>query len=165
MTGSGADYNTPMRRPQLVILDPDGPLAALLAEPAAVNRWLVRRPRAADAALGYARDARPTVVLVRVDPAADDAVAAGLIADVHWARPDVAVVAVSDAKLADADRAAWTAVLMDLGCRYVLFPPIAPPVLAELVTGLMTATVRRVTGKDPEPPDDLIDLAEEGHED
>jgi hypothetical protein len=156
------------RRPQLVILDPDGPLAALLAEPAAVHRWLVRRPRAADAALGYARDARPTVLLARVDPAVDDAVTAGLFADVHRTSPDVAVVAVSDAKLADADRAAWTAVLMDLGARYVLFPPLAPPVLAELVTGLMTATIRRVTGKDPEPPADLIDLidlADEEHED
>ncbi|MBX9583487.1 MAG: hypothetical protein K2X87_24565 [Gemmataceae bacterium] len=149
------------RRPQLVILDPDGPLAALLAEPAGVHRWLVRRPRAADAALGYTRDARPTVLLVRIDPAADDAVTAGLIADVHRMLPDVAVVAVSDAKLADADRAAWTAVLMDLGCRYVLFPPVAPPALAELVTGLMTATVRRVTGKDPDPADGLIDLADE----
>ena len=148
-------------RPQLVILDPDGPLAALLAEPAAANRWRVRRPRAADAALGYARELRPTVLLVRFDPAADDAATATLIADVHAAHPDVAVVAVADGKVPDADRAAWTAVFLDLGARYVLFPPVAPPVLVGLVGGLMAAAVRRVTGRDPAPPDDLIDLADE----
>ena len=89
-------------------------------------------------------------------------------------RPDVPVVAVSDVKLNDADRVAWTAALFDLGARYVLFPPLTKPVLEDVVSGLMAAAVGRQIGGPPaakpaapkprprpKSEDDVIDLADE----
>ena len=75
--------------------------------------------------------------------------------------PDVAVVVLSDVKLADDDRAAWTAGVLDLGARYVLFPPLQRPVLEDLVGGLMTATQRRTIGATA----GTIDLADEQYKD
>jgi hypothetical protein len=102
-----------------------------------------------------------------------------LIADVRTAHPDVPVIAVSDVKLSDADRGAWTAALFDLGARYVLFPPLTRPVLEDVVSGLMAAAIRRTIGPEAakapatpaskdkpksksKPADDVIDLADEG---
>ena len=159
-----------MRYPQLVILDSDGWLARQLAELADESRWLVRGPRARGPALDYAREPRPTVLIVRIEPAEEKADAIALIGEVHRVCPDVPVVAVSDVKLPDADRAAWTAVLFDLGARFVLFPPLSKPVLEDVVSGLMAATVRRTIGGEPvsapgpSPPrhmEDVIDLADE----
>src|SRR4051794_35288086 len=102
-----------MRYPQLVVLDPTGWIAGQLAELAGEDRWLLHEPKSSDAALSLAREARPTVLLVRVEPAEDRPDEFALIADVHRLCPDVPVVAVSDAKLPDADRAAWSALLLD----------------------------------------------------
>jgi hypothetical protein len=113
-----------------------------------------------------------------VEPTDDKTTALTLIADVHRACPDVPVVAVSDVKLPDPDRVAWTAALFDLGARYVLFPPLAKPVLEDVVSGLMTAATGRVIGAAPDKPqtptaarpakpkrrakvDEVIDLADE----
>jgi len=79
------------------------------------------------------------------------------------------VVAVADVKLPDAERAAWTAALLDLGARYVLFPPLTRPVLEDAVSGLMAATIRRVIGEVPPTPtpardERILDLADGGAE-
>jgi hypothetical protein len=61
--------------------------------------------------------------------------------------PDCPVVLVSDVKMEGAEqRAQLSALAMDLGARYVLFPPLQTPVVEDLVAGLMAATVRRVAG-------------------
>ncbi|MDB5306588.1 MAG: hypothetical protein JWO38_790 [Gemmataceae bacterium] len=160
-----------MRYPQLVVLDPDGWIARQLAELAGESRWLVRGPRTCADALALAREPRATVLLVRVEPAEDKTDPFALVGDAHRLCPDVPVVAVSDVKLPDADRAAWSAVLLDLGARFVLFPPLAKAVMEDVVSGLMAAAVRRVVGGEPPPapgprtppaPDDVIDLADEG---
>jgi hypothetical protein len=159
-----------MRYPQIVTLEPDGWVAGHLRGLAGENRWLVHQPRKPDTALSLVREGRPTVLFVRVEPGEDAAEAVGLIAAAHRLAPDVPVVAVSDAKLPDADRAAWTAVLLDLGARYILFPPLAKPVLEDVASGLMAAAVRRAVGGaasapgPPRPPaDEVIDLADEEH--
>jgi len=107
------------------------------------------------------------VVVVQFDPSDEKPAPFTLIADVHRLCPDVPVVAISDAKLSDSDKAAWTATLMDLGARYVLFPPLARPVLEDVVSGLMAASVRRVMGSEPVAVpakiDDVIDLADEAN--
>lgn len=138
-----------MRHPQVVVRESDGWLAKQLRELARENRWLVQPVRSTAAALSLARGHGPTVLLVQFDPSVDEPEPLALIADVHRAAPDVPVVAVADAKLPDADRAAWSAALLDLGARFVLFPPLTRPVLEDLVSGLMTATVRRVIGDGP----------------
>lgn len=156
-----------MRQPQLVIFDADDWIARQLAELTGEARWLVREPKAGDTTLSLARERRPTVLFVRVEPAEDKSDAFALIADVHRLCPDVPVVAVSDVKLPDADRTAWTAVLFDLGARYVLFPPLSKSVLEDVASGLMATAIRRAGGAPselppPVPGDEVIDLADEG---
>jgi hypothetical protein len=157
-----------MRHPQLVIVEADQWVAKQLCPLAGESRWLVRQPRTTDTALSLVREGRATVLFVQVEPGDDRPEALALIADAHRLAPDAAVVAVSDLKLPDADRVAWTAVLLDLGARYVLFPPLSRPVLEDVASGLMTAVIRRVIGGEPPPAaaksvDETIDLADEGH--
>lgn len=157
-----------MRHPQLVIVAADDWLARQLGPLAGESRWLVRQPRTSDSALSLTREpGRPTVLFVLVEPGGDRTEPFALIADAHRLVPDAAVVAVSDLKLSDADRVAWTAVLLDLGARYVLFPPLSRPVLEDVASGLMAAAVRRVVGGGAPPaappPEEVIDLAGEGH--
>lgn len=159
-----------MRYPQLVILESDGWVAKQLGELVNENQWLVRQPRKSADVLAVVREPCPTVLVVQVEPADDSDAVFSLIADAHRLSPDVPVVAVSDVKMPDADRAAWTAVLLDLGARYVLFPPLSRPVLEDVISGLMAATIRRVMGSEPPPPAEprvpglgeaVIDLADE----
>ena len=130
------------------------------------SRWLVREPRAPDAALSLAREPGPAVLFVQIETADEKAAAVALVADVHRLAPDAPVVAASDAKMPDADRAAWTAALLDVGARHVLFPPLSQPVLEDLASGLMAAAIRRTVGEStPLPPpaagEGVIDLADE----
>ena len=149
-----------MRYPQLIVHDSDGWVARQLAELAGESRWLLREPKTRDAVLALVREIRPTVLFLRIDPAADKHLDIALLAELHRLSPDTAIVAVSDVKLQDADRIAWTAVLFDLGARYVLFPPLSKPILEDLASGLMATAVRKVVGTDAP-----IDLAsEEPHE-
>ena len=152
-----------MRYPQLVIHDSDGWLVRQLADLAAESRWLVREAKSTDTALSLVRDPRPSLLFVRVDPHDEKTDGFALIADAHRLCPDAAVVAVSDIKLPDADRIAWTAMLFDLGARYVLFPPLSKSVLEDVTSGLMAAAVKRVVGNKSKlsRPDDVIDLADE----
>ena len=76
------------------------------------------------------------MLIVQVELAEDKTAPLRLIADTRRDWPDVPIVAVSDVKLSDADRIAWTAALFDLGARYVLFPPLTKPVLEDVVSGL-----------------------------
>jgi hypothetical protein len=145
-------------KPQLVIHDPDDWLARHLADLAAEARWVVRRPNTGPATLGFIHAARPTLLFTRVEPHEDSGASCSLIAEARRLNPDAAIVAISDVKLPDADRIAWTAVLFDLGVRYVLFPPLTKPVLEDLASGLMAAAVKRFGQP---APDGLIDLADE----
>lgn len=157
-----------MKHPRVIVLESDGWLAKQLRELAGESRWLMRVARSVDTALSLARAAGPAVLLVQVEPGEDRPAPLALIADVHRLAPDVPVIAVSDVKLPDAERAAWTAALLDLGARYVLFPPLTKPVLEDVVSGLMTATIGRTVGDVaglPKPASgEVIDLAEEDAE-
>jgi hypothetical protein len=152
-----------MKTPQLVVCEFDGWLAKQLREFAADRKWLIRECRQLGAAKGHL-DGRQTVLFVLFDPHKSPPDALTLIADVHLAQPDVAVVAVSDAKLPEEDRAVWAATALDLGARFVLFPPLTRPVLEDLAGGLLGAAIRRLGGPTPLPPQpepDVIDLAED----
>jgi hypothetical protein len=154
-----------MKLPRVIVLEHDGWLAKQLRELAGESRWLVQTARSVDTALGLARGRGPAVLLAHVEPAEDKPGPLGLVAEVHRLAPDVPVVAVSDVKLPDAERAAWTAALFDLGARYVLFPPLTRPVIEDVVSGLMAAAIGRVIGEAaprPKPAADgeVIDLAD-----
>ncbi len=165
-----------MRAPQLVILETDGWIARLLADLSADSKWLVRDTRSGDTAMSLVRGRRPSVLVVQVEPAEDKPVALALISDVNRLCPDVPVVAVSDVKMNDADRVAWTAALFDLGARYALFPPLTRPVIEDVCSGLMAAATRRAGLDTPaapapdkpkprpkraKPAEDVIDLADD----
>jgi hypothetical protein len=168
-----------MHAPQLVIVEADGWIARHLTDLADEGAWLVRTVRGVEAARTLVRERRPCVLVVQVELAEDKVGPLRFIADVRRDFPDVPVVAVSDVKMNDADRVAWTAALFDLGARYVLFPPLTRPVLEDVVSGLMAAAVRRVVGETPaapasstpkskpkarreKPAEEVIDLADEG---
>lgn len=155
-----------MRFPQLVVCAFDDWAANQLRDLAAEHRWVLRDARRPDAVAALLAESRPTVLVVQVDPAADKLGPLELVADVHRRHPDAAVVVLSDAKLSEDARAAWSAAVLDLGARYVLFPPLTKPVLEDLVSGLMEAVLRRA-GRDADvpPAEAAIDLADEGHED
>ncbi len=152
-----------MRFPQIVVCAFDAWAANQFRELAAEHRWLLREVRQPAAALELTREPRPTVLVVQADPTADRPDALRLVVDAHRLAPDVAAVVLSDVKLADDDRAAWAAGALDLGARYVLFPPLQRSVLEDLVGGLMAATLRRVVG--PDAPGGTIDLADARYED
>lgn len=162
-----------MRTPQVVVLEPDGWIARNLGDLAAENGWLIRRVRSVAAARSLVSDRQPCVLLVQVELSEEQLLPFQFMAEVHRNYPDVAIVVVSETKLNDADRVAWTATLFELGARFVLFPPLTRPVLEDVVSGLMTATIRRTLGEAAAPagrtvatkaspePDEVIDLADE----
>jgi DNA-binding response OmpR family regulator len=170
-----------MRAPQVVVVEADGWIARHLSDLATEGEWLVRGTRGVDTALAFVRERRPCLLIVQVELAEDKPAALKLIADARRECSDVPVIAVSDVKLSDADRVAWTAALFDLGARYVLFPPLTKPVIEDVVSGLMTAAIRRAIGDSPpeaeapasapkpkakpkkrtKPADEVIDLADE----
>ncbi len=155
-----------MRYPQLIIFEPDTWLVRLLGELAGESRWVVREPRSSDNALALLREGRPGVLLVHFEPADVKLRSHVLVGDAHRLFPDLPIIAVSATKLPDEDRAAWSAAMLDLGARYVLFPPLTRPVLEDVVSGLMAISVRRVLGDPNRVPikqEEILDLAREGN--
>jgi hypothetical protein len=155
-----------MKLPRVIIFESDGWITKQLRELAGESRWLVQTARSAATALTLACERRAAVLVIQVEPAEDKPETLRLIADAHRLAPDVSVVAVSDVKLPEGERAAWTAALLDLGARYVLFPPLMKVVLEDVVSGLMTATIRSFGGEVTaiRTGEEIIDLAAGGTE-
>lgn len=152
-----------MKYPQVIVVAFDDWLAKQLRENVAENRWVLHQVRQPRASLGLVSDIQPTVLILQMDPHSDNHSPFQVLSDVHRLRPDVAIVVVSDVKLPDEDRLLWSLMAHDLGARCVLFPPLSRPVLEDVVSGLMSATIQRmqlpVLAPVPEP---IIDLAQEG---
>src|SRR5580692_10546598 len=156
-----------MKLPQIIVLELDGWLAKQLRELAGESRWLIQQTRMVDTALSLVRDRRPVVLIVQIEPGEDKPEPLKMIAETHRLAQDVPIVAISDVKLPDAERAAWTAAILDLGARYVLFPPLMKSVLEDIISGLMAGAMRTSVGDIPPPPkreEAIIDLANEGSE-
>jgi hypothetical protein len=142
-----------MKRPQIVILGFDDWLAKQLRSLAADERWTLHDLRQPAAVKNLLAAFDPTFLLLQVDPQADASPGLALLAELHTTRPEIPAVVVSDGKLPEEERAAWTAAVMDLGAVYVLFPPLTGPVLEDLAGGIMATLAPRASG--------VIDLAEE----
>lgn len=151
-----------MRFPQVVTFAPDDWLSRQIGELVRRRRWLLREARQLAAAKRLLAPPRPTVLLAQLDPRREEPDGLQFLADVHVAWPDVAMLVVSDVKINhDQERAMWTATVLDLGARGVVYPPLTRPVLEEIVDQMMTAVIDRA-GPGWEPADDaVIDLAEE----
>jgi chemotaxis response regulator CheB len=134
-----------MKHPQVVVYESDGAVAAQVRRLAGDNSWLVRESRQPDACLQLLAEVRPSVLLLKIERELLDGLT--LLGRVAERAPDCPVVLVSDVKMEGAEqRAQLSALAMDLGARYVLFPPHQTPILEDLVSGLMASTVRRVVG-------------------
>jgi chemotaxis response regulator CheB len=142
-----------MKHPQVVVFESDGWLADQVRRLAAENAWLVRESRQPEACLKLLEDARPAVLLLRLERELLDGLT--LLSQVTERAPDCPVVLVSDVKMEGAEqRAQLSALAFDLGARYVLFPPLQQPVIEDLVAGLLGATIRRLVGAAAEVNDD-----------
>jgi DNA-binding response OmpR family regulator len=134
-----------MKFPQVVVYESDGTLAGMVRKLAADHQWLVRESRQPEACLNLLVESRPSLLLLQLEGELLDGMT--LLGQVAEQAPDCPVVLVSDVKMEGADqRAQLSALAFDLGARYVLFPPLQQPVIEDLVTGLMEATIRRAVG-------------------
>jgi chemotaxis response regulator CheB len=134
-----------MKHPQVVVYESDGSLAGQVRRLAGENAWLVRECRRPDGCLELVSEMRPSVLLLKLERDLQDGLT--LLARAAERAPDCPVVLVSDVKMEGAEqRAQLSALAMDLGARYVLFPPLQTPVIEDLVAGLMAATIRRTVG-------------------
>jgi len=131
-----------MRLPQIVIYESDGWLAAQTVDVARDNGWLVRESRHADACLTFLREARPSILLLRLESKPVDDLT--LLTTLHAKTPDCPVAVFSNAKLDGASQRAHLAGLAyDLGARFVMFPPLTRTVIEDVVSGLMAAAIKR----------------------
>jgi hypothetical protein len=156
---------TIVRHPRVLVCSLDDWLANQLRPLAAEHRWLLGEFRQLAAALAPACESRPTVVLVQLDLDSVNPEAFDWMVQVRIAQPDAALIAVLDTKVSDLDRQTWTANLMALGARLVLFPPLTRPVLEDAVLGLMTAIRERTARPDATRlpgAGAIVDLAVEG---
>ena len=134
-----------MRHPQVVVYESDGWLAGQIRRLAGESAWLVRESRNADTCLQLLCDARPSVLLLRLEGELLDGLS--LLGRVVERAPTCPVILVSDVKMEGADqRAQLSALAMDLGARFILFPPLQTSVIEDLVSGLLAAEVRRTVG-------------------
>jgi chemotaxis response regulator CheB len=134
-----------MKLPQVVIYETDGFLAGQVRRLAGEHSWLVRESRDPDACVKLLIESRPSVLLLKLEREMLDGLT--LLGRVVEQAPDCPVIVVSDVKLEGAEhRAQLSALAFDLGARYVLFPPLQQPVIEDLVSGLLSATIRRTVG-------------------
>src|SRR5438132_13279573 len=134
-----------MKLAQVIVYESDGALAGQVRRLAGENSWLVRECRQSDACLELVAESRPSVLLLKLERDLQDGLT--LLARAAERAPDCPVVLVSDVKMEGAEqRAQLSALAMDLGARYVLFPPLQSPVIEDLVSGRMAATIARTVG-------------------
>lgn len=141
-----------MKYPQVVVYESDGSVARLVRRLADENSWLVREPRRAEACLELLADFRPSVLILKLDDELHDGLK--LLAEVTRLAPRCPVILVSGVKMEGAEqRAQLSALAFDLGARYTLFPPLQQPVIEDLVSGLLSACIRRTLGTSIESDD------------
>ena len=127
---------------------------------AADRRWLLKAVNQWGAFAAAVSPRRPCVALLQADLTTDAWAAA--LADLTRRHPDAAAVVVSDTKLSDDARAGVTASAVDLGARFVLFPPVTRQGLEDVVSGMAEVVRVRATATgraDPEP-EPVLDLSD-----
>jgi len=150
-----------VKAPQLVLFATEDWLGNQLREVAAGHRWLVRESRQLGAFAAQFEDRRPSIAIVPFDPGGVRTDVAEVLARLASDHPEVAIVAVGESKIPEHHLPDWTAALLDLGCRWVLFPPLTRTVLEDLLSGLMDALTERMKWPAAEK---AIDLAAGGYE-
>jgi DNA-binding NtrC family response regulator len=135
-----------MRYPQIVIYENNGWIAGQIADFAAERKWLVRESRQIDTCLQLLREARLSVLLLKLERQLFEEMK--LVQQVHQLVPRCPVVVVSDVKMESAEqRLNFAGLAYDLGAAYVLFPPLTAVILEDLVSGLLGAAINTIDGE------------------
>lgn len=122
-----------MRRPQIVVFEPDARIAHVLSEMAAEKKWVLRESRQSEGCLRQLTGPGPFVLVVRLSLEAE--ASWDLLAQVVENFPTTRTVAVGDADSPpELSGLAW-----DLGADFALFPPMPLTRLPAIVGGLMDA--------------------------
>jgi hypothetical protein len=133
-----------VKAPQVVLFSLDDWLGNQLRELATDHRWLLRESRQLGAFAKHFDDRRPSIAVVQFDPRAVKPEIVEAIALLAGEHPEVAIIAVGDSKISEEHLPDWTAALLDIGCRWVLYPPLTRAVLEDLLSGWMTALTERM---------------------
>ena len=147
-----------MKAPLLLLRAPDDWLAAQLRDWAADRKWVVHAVSQWGALAAAVDVRRPCVAFLQADLTSDDWAAA--LAGLTRRHPDAAAVVVSDTKLGDDARATVAASAVDLGARFVLFPPLTRHGLEDVASGLAEVVLARVGRAIPAPVEPPLDLKE-----
>ncbi|MCZ2340200.1 MAG: hypothetical protein LC104_00205 [Bacteroidales bacterium] len=126
-----------MRYPQILVCDTGEFVEAELRELAARQRWMLRHVQQTRALHKALQEWRPSVVCLVVDPTDASASALTTLSECLSCFPDVPFLVISTRKVPELQRCYWTAAVLDLGARAVLYPPIVRSVLEDWVRGLM----------------------------
>lgn len=118
-----------MRRPQVVIFEADGRLAAQLASLAEAKKWVIRESRQVEPCLRLVSGIGPSVLVIRLGPDAESEL--DLIARATALPSELRVVVVGDGP------PPLTALAWDLGASYVLTSGMPSDLLPRVVAGLM----------------------------
>lgn len=147
-----------MKAPLLLIRAPDDWLAAQLRDWVADRKWVARAVSQWGAFAGAVDGRRPCVAFLQADLTSDEWAAA--LADLMRRHPDAAAVVVSDTKLGDDVRAMVAASAMDLGARFILFPPLTRQGLEDVASGLAEVVLARAARTAPAGAEPVLDLKE-----
>ncbi|MFL5327918.1 MAG: hypothetical protein ACJ8C4_03305 [Gemmataceae bacterium] len=120
-----------MKRPQVIVLEPEDRLVSQLTGPIGEKHWRLRATRRAERTMRFLIQGRPTVVVVRLGepPGAE----LGWLGRIAGRLPGIRTVAVGGG----ANAAVVAGVVWDLGVDFALFPPLSMDLLPEIVIGLM----------------------------
>ena len=147
-----------MKAPLLLIRAPDDWLATQLRDWAADRKWVVRAENQWGAFAAAVAPRRPCVAFLQAELTADAWAVA--LADLHRRHPDAAAVVVSDTKLSDDLRASVAAAAVDLGARFVLFPPLTRQGLEDVAGGLAEVVLARAKATGPADAEPALSLSE-----
>ena len=150
-----------MKVPQVVLFALDDWLGNQLRELVNEHRWLLREVRQLGAFAGQFAERRPSIAILQLDWRDVRPDLAEVIVRLARNHPEIAIVAVVDTKIPEDHQAEWTAALLDLGCRWVLYPPLTRALLEDLLSGWMTALTDRLRWPVAES---AIDLASGNYE-
>ena len=132
-----------MKVPQVVLFALDDWLGNQLRELVNEHRWLLREVRQLGAFAGQFTERRPSIAILQLDWRDVRPDLAEVVVRLAREHPEIAIVAVIDTKIPEDHQAEWTAALLDLGCSWVLYPPLTRALLEDLLSGWMTALTDR----------------------
>jgi hypothetical protein len=121
-----------MRHAQVLVWETESGIAELLRTRAALEEWSLREIRRREECLALLRPGANQGLVIKIGRDADAEFQ--LVEQVTRLFPETAVVVVGDS-----ENQAWAELAWDLGASFVLMPPLARPLLLDVVSSLVDA--------------------------